>query len=317
MPTNALNEYGQRVGDIDLVGLFDASEGSISQYYGKVGNGKTANGTYDIIKDLMNGEVVYANWRLDWQGFDQRQSLFYVFRSLLFPWVKRFYKFPLENLHYIEIDEGFIDRFENLTDCIVYLDEGHVAFDSYEMAKMSLRKRKAVLHTRHFNRTLKILSQRPTAVHVTLRANVNIFYKCQKVFRVPFLGGIFFRKTEFQEMVGETVDETKPEAQYLRYIPLNILDMYDSKYMRKGMLPSQKMVVEAYDLTFGQRLQAFASLCLSLIPFKGSKKGAERRKIFVKSEDVGGSRSITSIKKPERAQYGSGSVVVPQMELPF
>ena len=158
MPTPI--KVGKRIEDIELLDLFEAPEGQLEQYYGKVGNGKTANGTYDIIQDLMQGRVVYANWKLNWDGFDQREHWFYLLRGLLFPWSKRYYRFKKENLRYIEIDESFIDNFEKITDATVYLDEGHVAFDSYEMAKMSLKKRKAVLHTRHFNRTIKILSLR-------------------------------------------------------------------------------------------------------------------------------------------------------------
>lgn len=254
-------QVGNRVEDIELLDLFEAPEGSIEQYYGKVGNGKTANGTYDIIEDLRQGRVVYANWQLDWDGFDQRDSLFYLLRSIVFPWSRRFYRFKKENLHYIEIDENFVTNFEKITDATVYLDEGHVAFDSYEMAKMSLRKRKAVLHTRHFNRTLKILSQRPTAIHVSLRANVNIFYKCEKIFVIPYIG-ILFRRTEFQELERENVDETKPEHVHYRLVPFNVLNAYNSKYMRKGQEPSQSVEFEAYDLSYSERIARFSKVLL-------------------------------------------------------
>ena len=56
-----------------------------------------------------------------------------------------YYEFMKSNLHFIEVDEHFHDRLSELTDCIVALDEGYVAFDSYEMAKMSMKKRKNVL----------------------------------------------------------------------------------------------------------------------------------------------------------------------------
>lgn len=254
-------QTGNRVEEIELLDLFEAPEGSIEQYYGKVGNGKTANGTYDILKDLNQGRVVYANWILNWDGFDQRDSFFHVFRSIVVPFARRFYVFRKDNLKYIEIDEHFVENFEKITDATVYLDEGHVAFDSYEMAKMSLRKRKAVLHTRHFNRTLKILSQRPTAIHVSLRANVNIFYKCEKIMHIPFFG-ILFRRTEFQELEKENVDETKPEHVDYRLIPFQVLNAYDSKYMRKGQLASQTVEFEAYDLSYSDRLATLWFMCL-------------------------------------------------------
>lgn len=274
-----------KVQEIELLDLFSAPEGSIEQYYGKVGNGKTANGTFDIIEDLMHGRVVYANWILDWEGYDQRDSIFHVFRSLIFPFAKRFYKFNKDNLKYIEIDDQFIENFEKITDATVYLDEGHVAFDSYEMAKMSLRKRKAVLHTRHFNRTLKILSQRPTAIHVSLRANVNIFYKCQKVMVIPFIG-ILFKRIEYQELEKENVNEDKPESVNYRLISFKVLNMYDSKYMRKGQAPSQSVDFEAYDLTYKQRLARFLFLAQEKLSFLAWLQPAKNEVFPPKKEGI-------------------------------
>jgi hypothetical protein len=295
MPTTI--RQGNKVEDIELVDLFPASEGSLEQYYGKVGNGKTANGTYDIIEDLKQGRVVYANWKLNWEGFDQRDSFFYLFRSLIFPTAKRFYKFNKDNLRFIEIDENFIDTFEKITDAVVYLDEGHVAFDSYEMAKMSLKKRKAVLHTRHFNRTIKILSQRPTAIHVSLRANVNIFYKCKKLLNIPYYG-ILFSRIEFQELERENVDETKPEAVHLRLIPFRILNLYDSKYMRKGLPDSQKVYFEAYDLSYSDRLRLFISKSLVFL----SRLKPRKKKIFSVSKKVT-EKSVDKSKLPRKEYF--------------
>jgi len=163
--------------EVDLLrDLFEAEEGAIVQYYGRIGNGKTYNATADIIQDLKQGLVVYANWKLDLGhiSFDQKDSKFYTFLGLI-GIKKRFYKFLPENLHYLPIDDNFMHVFADLTDCKVYLDEGHLIFDSYQMTKLSMEKRASILHTRHFNRTIAIISQRPTAVHVSSRANVNIF----------------------------------------------------------------------------------------------------------------------------------------------
>lgn len=272
MPTT-VELPGKRVAEIDLVGLFEASEGMIAQYYGRIGQGKTYNATADILEDLSRGEVVYANWRLHYSGFDQRESLVHLAAGLIF-FRERYYKFPPQNLRYIDLDENFLDNFEKLTDCKVYLDEGHVAFDSYEMAKMSLRKRKAVLHTRHFNRTICIISQRPTAVHVSMRANVNVFYKCEKLMSWPFL---VFRRTEYQDLTGETVDETKPVSTKIYLAKKSVLNSYNSKYLRGGIPASQRVFFEAYDLTFSERFRSFLSVLRSslraLRPQRGPKAG--------------------------------------------
>jgi len=235
-----------------LVDLFEAEEGTICQYYGRIGQGKTYSATADILDDLRHGVVVYANWKLNFDGFDERKSFVHLFLGFL--GLKRnYYVFPKENLRYIEIDDNFLDTFEHLTDCKVYLDEGHVAFDSYEMAKMSLRKRKAVLHTRHFNRTICIISQRPTAVHVSMRANVNIFYKCEKLLSWPIL---LFRRTEFQDFVaGETVDETRPSGRKTYIANKKVLNAYNSKYLRGGIPRSQDVSFEAYKVSWFARFR--------------------------------------------------------------
>jgi len=246
--------------------LFEAEEGSIIQYYGRIGNGKTYNATADIIKDLRNGLVVYANWRLDLTDitFDQKDSPLYTLMGIVGV-KKRFYKFLPENLHYLPIDDNFMDVFANLTDCKVYLDEGHLVFDSYQMAKLSMEKRASILHTRHFNRTIAIISQRPTAIHVTARANVNIFYKCEKIF--SFMGILIFRRSEFQDMTGsgETVDdEAKPISTKWYFANKKVLNAYNTKYLRGGVPRSQDVHFEAYDFTYGERWVAFIH---SLVPW--------------------------------------------------
>jgi len=244
---------GNKVQEIELLNLFPPSAGEITQRYGRIGSGKTYGATVDVLDELSRGHVVYVNWHFNFEGFDQRQSLLYIVGSLLFPWHNRFYKFPKENLKYIEIDEHFIDKFAELTDCSVYLDEGHVVFDSYEMAKMSMKKRTAVLHTRHFDRSINIISQRPTAIHVMMRANVNRFYKYECLFKSPF---ILFRRTEYQDMTDETVDEEQPLSTKLYIGKKRIFNMYNSKYLRGNLPPSQKVAFEAYDLNYWQRIEA-------------------------------------------------------------
>jgi len=301
--------------EVDLIrDLFEAEEGSIDQIYGRVGQGKTYCATRMILDDLSNGQSVYANFRLHFEGHDDRLSLKWAFRNFFF-FRKRFYRFPKENFHYIEIDDNFMDRFEKLTDCKVYLDEGHIIFDSYEMTKMSLRKRKSILHTRHFNRCLIIISQRPTAVHVSARGNVNRFFKCVKLMQWPRL---LFRVSEYQEMTGsgETVDESvEPVSKRLFWGSKRVLNAYNSKYLRGGIPRSQKVYVEAFDLTFAERFRVLFSAMFRLLPLKRKQTPAPPR------GDVGGSTSIASVKNggqgaPVQTAVGAEDDIVDQT-LPF
>lgn len=219
-----MKDIGKLIEDV----LPYVNEGEITQRYGKIGQGKTYGATVDVIDELKRGHIVYTNWDIDWNGFDERESFIHILGSLLF-FRNKFRKFPASNLRKIEVDENFIKNFSQLTNCSVYLDEGHVVFDSYEMAKMSMDKRVAVLHTRHFDRSIHIISQRPTAIHRMLRANVNRFYRYDKLISKPF---ILFRRVEYQEMEDENVVEENPESVKLYLGQKKIFNAYNSKYLR-------------------------------------------------------------------------------------
>jgi hypothetical protein len=264
MPTTIFD--GKRIREVELLDVFPASEGVIDQYYGRIGCGKTYAATCDALELLRRGKVVYANWDIDYRGYDERASKFRLFVSLIFPWIRRFYFFPKENLHYFEfsdewaIKKGFkdwADWFSHLTDCDIFADEGHLIFDSYTATRMSMEKRASILHTRHFNRSIHIISQRPTAVHVAMRANVNVFYRCEKIFQWGKI--VRFKKTEFQDMANENVDENPDLEIGRRYYwgKQRIFEAYDTKYLRRGMKSSQKVMFEAYDYGYIARCALF------------------------------------------------------------
>jgi len=246
---------------LDVLEFFPINEGSIDFIYGRIGNGKTLLATIDIKRRLARGEVVYCNWKIDVDNVDQTRNRFYVLlhalglkRNLVRIDCKK-------NLHYLPVDdeyaqkqgyEDFTDWLSRLTDCAVYLDEGHIIFDSYQHAKFSLRKRTAVLHTRHFNRSIVVVSQRPTAIHVSARANVNRFFKCERPLAglQKRLGLLFFVKTEYQDMLNETVDEEKPLASTWYFPSRKLLKSYDTKYMRGGLESSQVPAIDIIRLGF-------------------------------------------------------------------
>ncbi len=245
----SINATGERINEIDLLDLFPAYDGMITQYYGRIGSGKTYAATKDILDLLKRGQVVYANWDIQYNGYDQRDSIFGIIIGILFPWKKTFFVFPKDNLKKINVDKEFHANFSKITDAHVFLDEGHVVFDSYEMARLSIERRMSILHTRHFDRSIHIISQRPTAIHVSMRANVNVFYRCEKVLTWPF---IVFKRTEFQDMMNETVDEAEElEIDTKHYIGRKeVFNAYDTKYLRGDVVASQKVHVEGYKMSW-------------------------------------------------------------------
>lgn len=250
-------EIGKKVIQEELIDVFSASEGSINLYYGMIGNGKTYAATADILDLLAQGKVVYCNWKIEVPDFDDRENIVIILVNLLLG-RRRFYKIPCkENLHYFD-PEQFADMTEmvewlaNRNDCHIFFDEGQDMFDSYEGNKFSKLKRKLILHTRHYHRTLNIVTQRPTAIQVSARGNVNRFYKCVKIASWPW---VRFQRLEYQEMKNETVDEeAEPISKKTYWASKKVFQAYNTSYLADGIPKSQQVHFEAFDLTFKEKI---------------------------------------------------------------
>jgi len=245
----------------------------MNQYYGRIGEGKTYAATVDALRDLRSGKVVYTSWKLKWEGYDERDNPLY--RLLYKLGIKKyFWIFPKENWHYFNMNaDDALEKLGSLTDCVMYLDEGHLLLDSYLATKMERKDRATILHTRHFDRTIHVISQRPTAIHVVVRANVNRFFKLEKVwdFRLFWKKKwriVRFLKTEFQDTgADDKPDETRivlengkdggykfgvSEERY--FSRQKYREAYDSKYLRSDMTHSQeqharRVLLDGTDLT--------------------------------------------------------------------
>jgi len=250
---------GKKVVSDELIDVFSATEGSINMYYGLIGNGKTYNATADILELLKQGKVVYANWRIEVSDFDDRENLFLLLWNTIFH-KKRFYRIPCaKNLHYFDPEKfestaDLVEWLSKLNDCQIFFDEGQDMFDSYEGTKFAKSKRRLILHTRHYHRTLNIISQRPTAIQVSARGNVNRFYKCVKIASWPW---VRFARYEFQNMTGETVDEnSEPISVKTYFARKSVFRAYNTDYLAQGIPKSQSVEFEAYDLTFRDKIRA-------------------------------------------------------------
>jgi len=304
---------GKKVDISELIEAFEAQEGAIESWSGKIGNGKTYGAVRRAIRDLQQGRVVYTNFRmnLDHVVADQRKSFLWVFLNFIF-FRKRFYNIDIKkNWHYYDLDDhGTVDFLSSLTDCIVYADEGQDIFDSYEGTKMSKKKRKSLTRTRHLNKTLVIISQRPQAIAVTARANVNVFYRCVKVMSWPFL--------YFKVYATEDVDaQNMPIWENVEYLhesyfgSKEIYNAYNTHELRAGIPKSQNVYFEAFDYSFLGRLK----LLLSFARLPRFSVGAGKKKsLGVKSDEA-------TIKNGERLNTipvgGSQSDLEEQIALPF
>jgi len=264
------NTIGKKLLTSDLLNIFEASEGSINMYYGKIGNGKTYAATADILDLLNQGKVVYLNWKMIVHDFDDRENFWMLLKNTLFM-RKVFYKIPCsQNLHYFDPEQfnstgELVEWLSGLNDCHIFFDEGQDMFDSYEGTKFSKSKRRLILHTRHYHRTLNIISQRPTAIQVSARGNVNRFYKCVKLAEWPW---VRFARYEFQDMTGETVDEeAEPVSIKTYWGNSKVFNAYNTDYLAEGIPKSQSVFFEAFELDFKDKIQAFKNL------FKRKKDG--------------------------------------------
>lgn len=164
----------------EIFDIFAPVEGINTVYYGKIRNGKTYAATADILDLLNAGEVVYANWNIEFQGYDQKNSIGRLFWALFFP-PRHWYKFSHRNLHFLDTSsDDFLKKINDLVGVHLFLDEGQWIFNSHSRAD-DVDKRRLILEGGHYCRTLNIITQRPTNIFKDVRSQVHIWYECRKV----------------------------------------------------------------------------------------------------------------------------------------
>jgi len=267
---------GIRVSENELEGLFPAPEGSANLYYGLIRSGKTYGATADIIELVKQGVTVYATWPIKIELFDDRESFLMLFmNTILFR--KRFYRVDCaKNFHFIDAENGtvdgeyafnpnrtseYIEYLNKLNHCHLFIDEAWRVIDSYQKTNFSIEGRNLILVTGHKFRTVNLISQRPTGIHVTARGNMNRFYKFVKIASWPW---VRFARYEFQVMSGETVDEEQEPISVKKYwASKKIFEAYNS-YFYGELEPLHKSHFEAYDLDFYDKLLAFKRKILGI-----------------------------------------------------
>lgn len=281
---------GKRIVDISsILEMYEAQEGEVQHIIGKTGQGKTYEATRRALQYLYSGYTVYTTWRLNLpEYYDEREHLWPIIRNIL-TFKRNFIRLNFkENWKYVNLDD-FIDEktgvmnsealsifLAKLTDCIFMLDEGQDVFDSHQRSGKIARQ--TITRTRHMHKTLIVISQRAQAVDVTARGNVTFFYKCEKVW-YPFLPTIFrvYRTDDIDESnnypiwvrhdsTGKVVWEA--DRWHSAFARKRIYDAYDSWYMRKQQVRSQDISIEAYELSFRERMRAL----LSKMPYFKPKK---------------------------------------------
>lgn len=195
----------------EIYSIFTPVEGFNTVYYGKIGNGKTRNATADIIELCNRGEIVYANWKIELEDFDERSSLKIAWAKFL-GGKKYFYNFKKENFHYIDpqllidnVKDNNISFFSKLVGVHIFIDEGQWIFNSLERYdpkdEKMVEKLKLILHGRHYCRSLNIITQRYSNISRNMRSQVSIWYRCVK--RFDGFGFILFQRWAIQDMKND------------------------------------------------------------------------------------------------------------------
>jgi len=298
----------RKVDEKEALKFFRPDEGELLLIYGAIGQGKTTLATSMVLEDLSRGQVVYTTWQIDWSGFDERDSFFHVLLKNIF-FRKRFYKFSKENWHYLDVTQDDIwDKLAVLNNCKIYFDDVIVQlFDSYEGTKFAKKKRQWAFTTRHFDRTIVLVTQRPSQVQVALRSQVNRFYKCVKKMSWPFL---ILARYEYQDLVDENVNENaKPTSKKTYFPSKKVLNAFRSKNLRFHDMEEILPKVEAFDYSLYGRFVLFIKRVFNTLPLK-------RKRV----PSLGGKQEVATLKNRERLNtIPVGSITYPSGDqaLPF
>lgn len=193
-----------------IMAMFAPIEGVITCYYGKVRNGKTYSATADILDLLNRGEVVFANWEVQWQGYDQRKNKLLVFLKML-TGQNYFFQYKKDNFHYFSPElspQETVRLLNKLVGVHIFIDEGQWVLNSH-VRNPDIEAQKLILTNGHYCRSLNIITQRPSNVFVDMRSQVNIWHKCVKVWLKP----LRFVRYDIEDMKDNLPDENEEKMQ--------------------------------------------------------------------------------------------------------
>lgn len=188
----------------EIIQLFEPREGLINCYYGKVRNGKTYAATADILKLLDSGQIVFANWYVNWEGKDERKDKILVLGKILFG-RKLFFVYGKENFQYFAPDMAPAETVRMLNKLVgvhIFIDEGQWILNSH-VRNPDPEAQRLILTNGHYCRSLNIITQRPTNVFVDMRSQVHRWHKCEKIWRYP----LRFKRTIIEDMKDNVPDE--------------------------------------------------------------------------------------------------------------
>jgi len=274
----------------EIYEVFSPVEGFNSVYYGKVRNGKTYAATSDILDLLEQGEVVYANWEINFEGFDERKSILRVVLKLLFgkPY---FYNFSAENFHYLDMSlqhkPVFMKQLNTLVGVHIFIDEGQWIFNSH-LKTDDVDARRLILEGGHYCRSLNVITQRPSNILKDIRSQVHIWHKCEKVLHIGKL--LRFVRWSVEDMKDDLpIDpddmEKKPPSKAY-WASKRVFNAYNTHGRRQSDAVEIPPEFDVYTFTTMDKLLLLLSL-LTPARFKGRatlKRARPKRQVEVEKK---------------------------------
>lgn len=266
--------------------LFAPVEGQVAFYYGRIRNGKTYAATADILELLERGEIVYANWNVQFTGYDEREHWWVVLVKTFFG-RDTFYRYDASNFHYFAPDDIDVQFLNKLVGVHIFIDEGQWLFNSHvrEQGELADAKRRLILHNGHHCRSLNIISQRPSNVFKDMRSQVNVWYKCVKRLEFPWL---VFEKWTFEDMKDDMPDEDLPVGRPKTYFASKrVMAAYSTHAMRDRDAIDPQVDFDVYRLTLGERLEQMIAILFGYgraTTVAKPRGGVPQKKVKVHSE---------------------------------
>jgi len=234
-----------------ILNFFKPKEGLCTFYYGKIRNGKTYAATADILELLRRGETVYANWQIEFKGFDERYDSFAVALVSLITGRKLYFEYGKNNFHFVDPSNLDVKQLSKLVNVHLFIDEGQWVLNSH-VRFPDPEKQRLILENGHHCRSLNIISQRPSNVFKDMRSQVNIWYKCSKKVFGPFT---FFIREEIQDMKEDMPDEEAVENRKVYFPDKRVFAAYNTHGMRAKDAFEPEKDFKVYEMTFLQRLR--------------------------------------------------------------
>jgi len=160
----------------------------ISLHVGKLGVGKSANCTYEVLQHLLAGRDVAVNWPLDPTPYFQaliRSPIwklktafnFYVRKKK--PKFGRLFKYGFDSDGNLLPKDQILDEFCSLENMEIYFDESQTILNARDYMKIPLAFLLSITSSRHYHNNCHFITQDPGMVDVNIRRLINelIVYK--------------------------------------------------------------------------------------------------------------------------------------------